>query len=456
MGNEIENFKEKINAIPIPEDQLNSAITGSISSAKKRPRKVSYVIAVAATLMVILFGSAFVSPAMAKIFSQVPLVGSVLSYFDTGLEQASNEGLVTSVGETFVDRDIPITITEVYYDNFRLVVGYSIPIQEQMDDYKALETEIKMRVDDQIVTGMNTHSTVKDDLVLGTIETNVRLPESFTLDISFSEVFNKIGDWSFQLPVRKNTDALVYDVTKTKEMDAYTFEVVDVQLAPSGTKIHMKLDTPMSEDTTYDFLVYNHNGEKLELLEEDKKTIPLVNFEKDVVKTSALYEPSEDHVFTIIPALYDDGKLIEMKKLAIVVDLSTVKGKEISNEAANYGLIDDKVDQETFLRNYMVEEIGSELGIELGEYSKAEVTVLSLEFASDFQKEQKINKKNVVKTTALIEESSNANAYVVYKTEDGINHIFEAEKVRDKWKITDSYTFEGKTIVDLEMLYDNQ
>lgn len=456
MGNEIHNFKEKVNAIPIPEEKMNAAISNTISSNNRSPKKFTYILAVAATLMVILFGSAFVSPAMAKLLIQVPLFGGVLSYFDIGLEEVSNKGLVTKVGETFVDQEIPVTITEVYYDNFRLVIGYSIPITEKIADYEALGTEMKLLIDNKTVTSMHAQSTVKDDVVLGTIETNVSLPDSFTLDINFSEVFNKKGNWSFRLPVTKNTQALVYEVNKKKEVDEYKFEVFDIQLTPSGTKIHLELDTPIGEDKVYDFLVYNHNGEVLEFIEENKKNIPLVNFDKEVVKTKAVYEPTEEKRLIIVPVLQDNGNVIEMEELAINVDLSTIKGKEVTSESTDYGLIEDKVDLETFLRNYMVEEVGNELGIELGEYTKADLSVLSLHFASDFQKQEKINQKHVVKPTALVEERTDANAYIIYKSEDGINHVFKAKKLSGEWEIVDSFTTKGQTILEVENIYENQ
>lgn len=456
MDNEIHNFKRKVHAIPIPEDKLDTAITKTISTPRKKNRKLYYLFATAMTLMILLFSSAFVSPVMAKILSQVPWIGSVISYFDTGLENASNEGFVTKIGETYVSQDIPVTITEVYYDDFRLVVGYTIPNVDDLGAFEALDTEVKLGIDNQTVTSMSGHSTLKGDQVIGTIETTATLPDSFTLDVSFSEIFHTKGDWNFRIPVTKNTNTLAYEVGKTKEVNNYKFEVFTIQLAPSGTKIHMELDMPFGDETAYDFLVYNDNGNRLGSMDYTKKIIPLVKFDKQVLKMNALFEPLQDNLITIVPVMNDNGTIIELEELAIEVDLSTIKGQEVSNKIMGFGLREDKVDKKTYFMDYIVEEVASEMGLQLGEYNKAELPHFNLDFAIDFQKEQQMNNQTVVNPIVMIEKKSGEKGYVVYKTENGVNHIFQVELKDENWIIVDSFTLQGKMIRDLEMSYNEE
>ncbi|WP_042150277.1 DUF4179 domain-containing protein [Paucisalibacillus sp. EB02] len=471
MGSEIRHFKEKVNAIPIPEQKLNHAISNTISSSKRNSRKtkrVSYVFAAASTIFVLLFGSAFVSPAMAKFLIQVPLFGSVLSYFDVGLEEASKNGLVTKVGATSIDKDIPVTITEVYYDNFRLVIGYSVPISDHVDDVDALGTEFNILIDDKEVLGMSGHGTVKDDLLLGTIETTSKLPESFTLKVNFNEVLDKKGNWNFELPVSKNSSAYAYDINKIKETEQYKFELFNIQLAPSGTKIYMELDTPINQEVYYDFRLYNSKGDSLEFIDEEKKTIPLVNFDKEVVKTNALYEPLHDHLITLVPVFYENGDEIEMEELAIDVDLSTVKGKEIKHDTDSYGLREYKVNEDTFYRDYMLDEAAGALGIELGEYMKADLIILSFGFIADFQEELETTGEKVIEPTALVKEDHYSTGFIIYKTEDGINHVYTVRKeggtndepdlqeIKGDWEITDHQSIQGKTLVEMKEIYNKK
>ncbi|MBP3040190.1 DUF4179 domain-containing protein [Bacillaceae bacterium Marseille-Q3522] len=458
MDKEIQEFKDKVMQISIPDGKLNIAINEAILQAEKRKKKryvkSFYKIAIVALLFLTLIGSAYVSPVMARVLNQVPLLGSVLTYYDIGLQEAADQDLIVSVGDTFSDRDITITITDIYYDDFRLVVGYSVPFKKGIDT-SFMDTKVKLYIGNKQVTGVKSDINIEGDKLIGKIETKAALPKTFNLELAFTEVLDKTGNWNFQIPVSKVDSGIVYAIDKIAKDEAYQFELINISLTPSGTKLQMKLDTPVEKEGGYSFLLITDNGKELNLIDEDSSTIHLNQFHKDVVKKNALYEPIKDKSkVKIIPVFHDlDGNVKQMLDLTIDVDLSKIKGMEITDDSPHYGLVEDKQDRETYLQNEMLNEISDELNIELGEYTKAELTVLDLGFAIEFQKEHDTNFENVVKPIALIQEKIKNNAYLVYKTENGENHVFEAEKIGETWQITDSYVMKGATIDELNKKY---
>ncbi|MFC9600991.1 DUF4030 domain-containing protein [Peribacillus butanolivorans] len=75
------NVKKEVDKIKIPEDKLDQAIENAIKRGKKKQRslgkKVIYFSSAAVLLFGLLIGSAFVSPAMAKVISNIPYLGSI-------------------------------------------------------------------------------------------------------------------------------------------------------------------------------------------------------------------------------------------------------------------------------------------------------------------------------------------------------------------------------------------
>ncbi|WP_163527231.1 DUF4179 domain-containing protein [Halobacillus ihumii] len=82
MNNDFPNFKKDVDKIEVPEEKLNTAIKSAIKRGKKKKwsfgKKVTYLSGAAVIVFCLLIGSAFVSPAMAKVMSNVPLVSEIL------------------------------------------------------------------------------------------------------------------------------------------------------------------------------------------------------------------------------------------------------------------------------------------------------------------------------------------------------------------------------------------
>ena len=73
----------------------------------------------------LIIGSAFVSPAMAKVLSNIPGFNSVFEFAgDRGLKIASEKGLSDTIEQTVTDQNISLTFQDVFFDGTRLSLGY--------------------------------------------------------------------------------------------------------------------------------------------------------------------------------------------------------------------------------------------------------------------------------------------------------------------------------------------
>ncbi|WP_407272368.1 DUF4179 domain-containing protein [Radiobacillus sp. PE A8.2] len=470
-----ERFKEKVDNIVIPEQKLDIAVTEAIYQAnkhkhkqKQKPRKkyrwVSGLV-VAAIIFFGIIGSTFVSPVMANMLSNVPLLGSVLSHYDIGLQQAYENNLVQPIGDSAVDRNVEVTVTDVYYDSARLVIGYAVPLDEENQALaEQSEPEYELQIDGKhlMEAGGNWHR--EGDVMVGKIETTVDLPDEFDISLTFSEMLNKQGNWQFKFPVVKEQSILVYDINKQITTSDYQFNVDSIRLTPAGASFQMELETPLHKDndgfSDFSYKITSDSGNQLQLIDYETKIIPLVNFDKQVVKIDALYEPLKDtKTVTIVPVYEDGNTATALDDLAVEVNLSEFHAATEESAPERFGLVEKQLDKQTFFREFMIDEISTKLDIELGEYYKAELTVLDTTFAYEFQKRNKITTSNVVKPLALIEETndfkqnSENHAFVLYKKENGVNYVLEVARVGETWEEVDSFQMQGKTIDDLEKLY---
>lgn len=79
---------------------------------------------VALVLGVIVLGSGFASPALARSLERIPLVNSIFEFAgDMGLQAASRQGFTTSINNSDEVQGVTIRASEVIYDGTRLSVA---------------------------------------------------------------------------------------------------------------------------------------------------------------------------------------------------------------------------------------------------------------------------------------------------------------------------------------------
>jgi Protein of unknown function (DUF4030) len=123
------NVKKEVDKIKIPEDKLDQAIEYAIKRGKKKQRnlgkKFIYFSSTAVLLFSLIIGSAFVSPAMAKVVSKIPYLGQIFESKSVVMiisdELHENGYKFVGAGVSYPEKEITIGIkgSEKHFDNVK-------------------------------------------------------------------------------------------------------------------------------------------------------------------------------------------------------------------------------------------------------------------------------------------------------------------------------------------------
>ncbi|QMV40219.1 DUF4179 domain-containing protein [Cohnella cholangitidis] len=228
--------------------------------------RIVWVSVCALLLFVGIFASGFVSPAVAKVLRQLPVIGSAFQTVgDEGIQRASEKGLVSTVGQTVEDKGVAVTLDQVIYDGTRLSIGIlhssdiqiSLPGAAGMIRIDGKELNAGMGgVSKEIANGM-TASVYK-------FTTEEQLPDRFMLDFHFHEVTrNKegrsekiAGSWWLSTPVVKlaeDVNVIPFDPPLIREHAGIRIAVTEVTSTPLTTKVAFELEVP----DKYDYMTFN-------------------------------------------------------------------------------------------------------------------------------------------------------------------------------------------------------
>jgi len=319
MNEPSHEVKRAIEKIEVPEGKLDQAILTGIGKAKdqqKKPPRKLYPFFIAATAAVFLTaGSAFVSPAMARMLSSVPVFDSIFEFAgDLGLVIASERGLSQGIGQTVTDQGISLTIEDVYYDGTRLSLSY---LQEGTEEKGRIDQlgELQLFVDGKEInfgdsrTGKQLAETQYAGVI--NIHTVESLPDSFELKIGVRYIDDVQGSWNFTIPVKKAKEAVM--TISSGETVTYKDQIItvnDVKIGPAGTKLSLSISAPdasslmMVDDHLLQFNLLDEQGNALTLLDaygtgDDSKD------GRHIIEMEYRYEPLSDDVkaLTVSPYL---------------------------------------------------------------------------------------------------------------------------------------------------------
>ncbi|BAQ09021.1 hypothetic; protein [Bacillus sp. OxB-1] len=274
MTDNIPAFKKEIDEIPVPMDKLDAIIATTVAEhAPKRKnsfrKKMVYSAGAAAVAFGLLIGSASVSPAMANIVSQIPLIGSIFSESgDAGLVQVSDLGMTQIVGASETVKGDTLTINEVFYDETRLTVSYSLETKEPMD-----ESYFTNGFPDIYVNGRSPSSyggsLEEKDITptyrtgLFSIDAMTDLPDEFTLGLKFESEEGQ--RWKFKIPVKAQSNVDVLAIDETQQAGDVSLSVTELKSSPAGLLIHF--DAEADEDfflmSNIEFKVIDDMGHEL-------------------------------------------------------------------------------------------------------------------------------------------------------------------------------------------------
>ena len=247
MNNISNEIKDAIESIEVPQSKLDDTINIAIKKGNKervKPRKKRYsFIGVAVLAFCLIIGSAFVSPTMAKMLSNIPGVNSVFEFAgDRGLKVASEKGLSNTIEQTVTDQNISLTFQDVFFDGTRLSLGF---IQENAD----MLGELTLKVNGEEINFADGRSGegLPDGRYAGVIDIKptIELPDSFDLSIGINQIGTVKGTWDYEFPVEKSK--VIVKTFNSEEVMTYkdhTFTVESVKVGPAGIKLTLESTSP--------------------------------------------------------------------------------------------------------------------------------------------------------------------------------------------------------------------
>ena len=342
MTDKIPSFKEEIDEIHVPIDKLDAIILKTVQEnnpPKKQSirKKLLYSTAAAVVAIGLLIGSATVSPVMATIVSQIPIIGSIFSTSgEHGLERVRELGLTQVVGQSKTVNGITITIDEVFYDGTRVTVGYSQESEEPLDN---LYIRPNFKVDgERMVTGTRVRE------VTPTFWTNVIsiepyrmvLPKSFDLGMNFEGENGE--EWHFSTPVEEQPGVQKVTINYSQQTEGIDLLVEDIKIGRSGIILRYEVASEKHQDLTtlVEFRVVDSLGNELGMSGGGKENGDEGGFfEEGRVYGTRLFDSVDEHdkELTIIPYLQipkqGDWKETDSEGNWIDIDVSQYQGIDI-------------------------------------------------------------------------------------------------------------------------------
>lgn len=218
-------------------------------------------------LGVVILGSGFASPALARSLERIPLVNSIFELAgDMGLQAASREGVTTAIDSSDQIEDATIRATEVIYDGTRLSVGLEWDgesLSRSLDNLQVLidgqplnpgeEQEDAFQHSIGMITtpGLDKQSVILQFSEKSYDEGGITLPDQFQMTIQgqltgIDELFQ------IEIPVQKDTSQnIVQQPGMSQTYNHVTTTVEKITQTPATTQIRLSTVAPEGIPTTY-------------------------------------------------------------------------------------------------------------------------------------------------------------------------------------------------------------
>lgn len=262
---------------------------------KKMWKKIAVSTIAAASVVLVIVGSGFVSPTMADSLQQIPGMKSVFAFVDDlGLRTASEKKLADTPNVSVVRGDTTFTVPELIYDGTRVSLSVVRTTQDNSDevgeklieDLSSYGLQINGRDIDEYApkySGINKFfypGASADSVILEFSDLRNQegtpFPESFILTLNL-DVKPYEEPIVMHIPVKKTKQDIVDispNVTKTKGI--YTVTLKRVELTPVTTNITTELVLPEGvkydhSTTGMDYDVYDDKGNELRIVSGNGK-----------------------------------------------------------------------------------------------------------------------------------------------------------------------------------------
>ncbi|PGZ08709.1 hypothetical protein COE30_11595 [Bacillus cereus] len=280
-----EEFNHHINDIPMPEDQLLQREKAAMLQAKKnqyrRKKTIKYSSLVACGICVSLLGCGFISPAMAKTLSGIPVIGSIYTQFnDIASDKIEKDELATSIERQDTHSGLTMNVKEAVYDGGRLVVTVEYKGENTISNSNEEEAGFSyVTINGQEVRpaiGSTSQKSKGRNTIIEqhefTLANYGEFGDKIDVAVHGKDLFGKTGTWNVAFPlaevegeIRKFTPNIK---TLTKD-NLYALTVDKVTFSSLSTRIDLTFDYPkeMEDNDGWPALDYTVTDDKGKIYE---------------------------------------------------------------------------------------------------------------------------------------------------------------------------------------------
>lgn len=266
----------------------------NLSSKKKRMMLTVWSSTAAIAIVSVLMVSSMLSPTFTKSLQQIPVVGSVFHLLGEKGLKGSNQNNSNAAGEmiaaeakeskqnnaNIVGQEISspsstLKITDVVYDGLRLSISY---IQELHDDNaKMIDLEdMIFKADGKLLDGGGESGDyLNKNKYAGIISFSRHIPkeDAFTLTLNVEQLGNEKGNWSMELPVKKQASGETFVNKQEIETDLFSLHMKTIKVSPMTIQLDMRTTESIEDNKEHfsvvpeiDFKLLDENGLEFERL----------------------------------------------------------------------------------------------------------------------------------------------------------------------------------------------
>ncbi|MFS0821880.1 DUF4179 domain-containing protein [Bacillus sp. 1P02SD] len=246
MSKHYPEFNKELENIHVPVEKLDRIIQQTINdNRKQKPRRKKVVLTTigsVAAAFILFLGSATFSPTLAKVASEIPLVGTFFNESnDEGLQIAGKSGLTQVVNQTAKDNGVTLTMNEIFYDGTRLTFGLTHESLIAIGNIERPNIWVNGEEINFSTGSSGKYITPSKYEVVMNITPTEELPEEFDIKVTIDAVGLMPGKWEFEFPVKQSNEVTVIRPNKTNVIYDADVAVESVKLGPAGTDLAIQV-----------------------------------------------------------------------------------------------------------------------------------------------------------------------------------------------------------------------
>lgn len=248
MSKHFPEFNKELENIHVPVEKLDSIIQQTINeNRKQKPRRKKIVLTTigsVAAAIILFLGSATFSPTLAKVVSEIPLVGTFFNESgDEGLQIAGKSGLTQVINQKTKDNGVTLTMNEIFYDGTRLTFGLTHESLLAIGDIERPTILVNGKEINFSSGSSGKYITPSKYEAIMNITPTEELPEEFDIKIIIDAVGLMPGNWEFEFPVKQSNEVTVIRPNTTNVINDAKVTVESVKLGPDGTDLAIQIQS---------------------------------------------------------------------------------------------------------------------------------------------------------------------------------------------------------------------